>query len=58
MAPVYSITDLGTLPGVASSGGYGINSSGEIAGTSTTAFFWSLNSGLKNIGTLPGGASS
>lgn len=54
--------DLGTLPGCTSSKGFGINSSGAVAGSSyqpqsSHAFVYS-NGSMKDLGTLPGGSTS
>jgi probable HAF family extracellular repeat protein len=51
--------DLGTLSGGDYSAAFGINDSGQVAGTSNTAdsmhaFMWSSASGLQDLGTLPG----
>lgn len=51
--------DLGTLPGGDYSAAFGINDSGQVAGTSNTgdsmhAFTWSSATGLRDLGTLPG----
>jgi uncharacterized membrane protein len=35
-APAYTITDLGTLPGFASSGAFGINAFGQVSGSAST----------------------
>jgi probable HAF family extracellular repeat protein len=53
------LQDLGTLGG-SSSGGYGVNDSGQVAGTSNIhAFLSGPNGGpLKDLGTLPGFDSS
>ena len=37
MAEYYVVTDLGTLPGGASSNAYGINDSGQVVGSSQVA---------------------
>lgn len=55
--------DLGTLPGGDYSAAFGINDSGQVAGTSNTAdsmhaFSWSSASGLQDLGTLPGANAS
>jgi probable HAF family extracellular repeat protein len=60
--------DLGTLGCPDITGANGINSLGQIAGTSTIppcpgggqyrAFLWSKDSGMQNLGTLPGGSFS
>ena len=70
-AQSYKVTDLGVLRGDASSVGFWVNSSGQVAGcadtsTGTTApcttnidgqraFLWTKEKGLRNLGTLPGG---
>lgn len=51
--------DLGTLPGGDYSAAFGINDSGQVAGTSNIAdgmhaFIWSSATGLRDLGTLPG----
>jgi len=58
----YTVTDLGTLPGLSSSGAEGINDSGQVAGWSgsgpdagdTHGFIWQ-NGQMTDIGTLGGG---
>ena len=57
-APAYTVTDLGTLGGPASSA-HGINDSGEITGVAETgpdnsAAFLYANGKMKNLGTLGG----
>jgi probable HAF family extracellular repeat protein len=66
--PSYSVVDLGTLPGsqfgaVANS----INNQGQVVGSSWTAgtdgnvqhaFLWQASSGMRDLGTLPGGYTS
>jgi probable HAF family extracellular repeat protein len=52
--------DLGALPGMPESWAYGINSAGEVVGTSKTlggpthAFLYTTQGGMKDLGTLPG----
>jgi len=63
-----SMTDLGTLDtgNMAASGGSGINDSGQVTGYSTTngtggadhAFLYSSSTGMVDLGTLPGSATS
>jgi probable HAF family extracellular repeat protein len=48
------MTDLGTLPGRPSSAAVAVNESGQVAGTSGTAFVWDAVSGLRDLGSLPG----
>jgi probable HAF family extracellular repeat protein len=62
--PPYSITDLGTLGGNESLA-YGISREGLVAGTSMLSggssqhgFVWNSSTGMQDLGTLPGGASS
>lgn len=55
--------DLGTLPGGDYSAAFGINDSGQVAGTSNTGdsmhgFTWSSATGLRDLGTLPGANAS
>lgn len=55
--------DLGTLPGGDYSAAFGINDSGQVAGTSNTAdsihaFIWTSASGLRDLGTLAGANAS
>jgi probable HAF family extracellular repeat protein len=56
------MSDLGTLPGGTVSGGYGINDSGEVAGTSSTSnsrhAFLYRDGRMSDLGTLPGGTFS
>jgi probable HAF family extracellular repeat protein len=56
------MSDLGTLPGGAVSGGYGVNDSGEVAGTSGTSnsrhAFLYRNGRMWDLGTLPNGTFS
>jgi probable HAF family extracellular repeat protein len=63
---VYAVTDLGTLPGYASSESAGINNNGQVAGTAFVssnfigvhrAFRWQ-NGQMRDLGTLPGYESS
>ena len=60
--PAYAVTDLGWLPGFASSYANALNEAGDIAGCQTTsagvshAFFWE-NGVMTDLGTL-GGANS
>jgi probable HAF family extracellular repeat protein len=64
LCPSYSIIDLGTLPGFASSSASAVNESGQVAGTSTPsgpsgynhAFFWQ-NGVMSDLGTLGGNNS-
>ncbi len=60
--PAYTITDLGTLGGA--SGGFGINASGQVTGTSfiaadgpVHAFLWDPTTGMRDLGTLGGNIS-
>src|SRR3954466_14264414 len=61
-APAYTITDLGTLGGLYSSG-TGINARGQVTGSSSTAggyfraFLWDPATGMRDLGTLSGHAS-
>lgn len=62
-AQVYTITDLGTLPGGSVSEATGINDLGQVAGSSEVlnssfnlvnhAFLWTKNGGMQDLGTLP-----
>lgn len=54
---LYTVTDLGTLFG-GSDKAYGINDSGQVAGTSGTRAVLYANGSVTNLGTLPGGLSS
>jgi probable HAF family extracellular repeat protein len=70
-AQTYTITDIGVLKGDNESSGFWINSSGAVVGCADTAnsegypctgtgagqhaFYWTKSSGLKDLGTLPGG---
>ena len=64
MAKYYVITDLGALPGGASSSASDINDLGQavgssdVAGGNVHAFLWTPTTPLQDLGTLPGGASS
>jgi probable HAF family extracellular repeat protein len=58
------LMDIGTLPGGTSSGATGVNSQGQVVGSSTVngarvthAFVWSEATGMRDLGTL-GGQSS
>jgi uncharacterized membrane protein len=65
-APMYTITDLGVLPGHCYSEATGINGLGQVAGTSGATsggtlvedsrrgFVWTATAGLKSVGVLPG----
>jgi len=63
LAQMYTVTDLGVLPGYRSSYGYGINSAGQVVGYAETAaghrhaFLWS-NGSMQDLGTLPGTTDS
>lgn len=73
-AQTYTVTDLGVLPGYSSSLGAFLNSSGQVAGCSDNstgnipceggsgisgdAFLWSSDTGMQDLGTLPGGSFS
>src|SRR5690242_8555759 len=60
----YVVTDLGTLPGGASSNAYDINDRGQVVGSSQVAagqnhaVLWTPMTPLKDLGTLPGGSDS
>jgi probable HAF family extracellular repeat protein len=61
-APIYTITDLGILPGNSASYGLGLNSLGQIAGYSSTpagdrAFYWN-GVNMVDVGVLPAGTTS
>lgn len=53
----YNVINLGTLPGATSSNARGINSSGQVVGSSDRAFLYS-NGTMTDLGTLPGGTFS
>jgi len=63
--PAYSVTDIGTLPGKSISAATGINSAGQVSGTSRNdvvnerghAFLWQ-NGMIRDLGTLPGDIES
>src|ERR1051326_6526900 len=53
--PVYSLTDLGTLPQDNFTVPYAVNQNGHVAGsTEDHAFRW-MDGSIQNLGTLPGG---
>lgn len=60
---MYTVTDLGTLPGGNRSSGLGINSAGQVVGYGTTstganhAFLYNAGT-MTDLGTLPGGTNS
>jgi probable HAF family extracellular repeat protein len=60
-AQTYTVTDLGVLrPGSArihgiNATGQAVGGSGDPHGSDTHAFFWERKSGIRDIGTLPGG---
>lgn len=64
MAEYYAVTDLGTLPGGASSTAWDINDLGQVVGSSDAAggqvhaFLWATAAQMQDLGTLPGGSSS
>src|SRR5208337_5546610 len=65
MAEYYVVTDLGTLPGGASSNAWDINDNGQVVGSSDIAvagpghaFLWNPTKPLQDLGTLPGGTFS
>jgi probable HAF family extracellular repeat protein len=58
-ATVYSITDLGTLPGGGASRPYGINDNAQIVGLAFTnqgqhSFLWQAGTGMQDLGPLGG----
>src|SRR5512136_1894084 len=60
--PLYSVTDLGVLPGGTLSRAFGLNDNGQVVGFSSTAtgdraFLWQ-NGVMTDLGTLAGGGSS
>jgi len=63
-APRYTVTDLGVLPGCASSRGNAVNSRGEVAGSATLTgsgderAFLFQGGRLTRLGVLPGGSGS
>jgi probable HAF family extracellular repeat protein len=63
VAQLYSVTDLGVLPGGTFSEANGINSLGQVVGDGDLstqnghAFLWTKERGLQDLGTLPGGNS-
>jgi probable HAF family extracellular repeat protein len=57
-AQVFSVTDLGTLPGNCCSAANAINFWGRVTGQTTDAFLWSPQSGMRDLGTLPNGGYS
>jgi probable HAF family extracellular repeat protein len=56
---LYSITDLGTLPGGNRAGATAINDNGQVVGSGTTAnhqghaFLWTKQKGMQDLGILP-----
>ena len=64
MAEYYVVTDLGALPGGASSNAYDINDNGQVVGSSQVtggnshAFLWRPTTPLQDLGTLPRGSGS
>jgi probable HAF family extracellular repeat protein len=52
LAQVYSVTDLGTLPGDSFSAATGINSFGQVVGYGSHAFLWTKAHGMQDLGTL------
>jgi probable HAF family extracellular repeat protein len=60
----YKVIDLGTLPGGNISNAYGANDHGQVVGVSngspsvTHAFLWTMSTGMKDLGTFGGNASS
>src|SRR5688572_16431299 len=62
--PVYSVTDLGDLPGAINfSYPTDINNSGQVVGVSSAAsgdraFLWDPINGMQDLGDLPGGVDS
>ena len=64
MAEYYVVTDLGALPGGASSNAYDINDNGQVVGSSQVtggnshAFLWRPTTHLQDLGTLPGAAAA
>ena len=64
MAGYYTVTDIGTLPGGATSAANDISDKGQVAGSSDVvggsghAFLWTPGSPLQDLGTLPGGSNS
>jgi probable HAF family extracellular repeat protein len=60
---LYSVVDLGALPGGNTSYAYGVNNLGQVAGEAfiaagQRAFFWDAATGMVDIGVLPGGVVS
>lgn len=59
-APIYRITDLGTLNPSGSSWAYGLNDAGQVTGMtmkpvwSNEAYVWSSTAGMQALGQLPG----
>jgi probable HAF family extracellular repeat protein len=51
-AQIYTITDLGTLPGDSFSAATGINSFGHVVGYGSHAFLWTKAHGMQDLGTL------
>jgi probable HAF family extracellular repeat protein len=66
-APLYTVTDLGTLPGYTNSYASGVNDSGQIVGWNDNGILGPFNPaalsytparGMVDLGTLPGASSS
>jgi probable HAF family extracellular repeat protein len=62
LAQLYTVTDLGTLPGGTFSSASAINASAQVVGFADIdtgkerAFLWTQGGGMQDLGTLPGGS--
>jgi probable HAF family extracellular repeat protein len=52
VAQIYTVTDLGMLPGDSFSAATGINSFGQVVGYGSHAFLWTKAHGMQDLGTL------
>src|SRR5688572_28095665 len=62
-AASYTLTDLGSLPGIELSAALALNAAGKVTGyavrsDSPTAFVWDRTNGMIDLGVLPGDTAS